>query len=548
MELQPKLIELLNKRGIRSEEELAEFLSDRPQKTHDPFLLHNMEAGVDLILFAIEKGRKICVYGDYDADGITSVVVMTEVLSTLTDRLMYYIPSRFEEGYGLNKGAIDRVRAMGAEFIITVDCGSVSCEEVEYAKELGMGILVTDHHTVTDRIADCLVINPNQPDCNYPCPWLAGCGVAFKVCQAIVRKTGLPKSVLIRTLDMVGIGTIGDIVPLVDENRTLAKYGLRAVNTGERTNLARLIDAVGLKQGHITAENVSFVIVPHLNAAGRMEHARIAADIFLSRDEELISKNIQRVCECNLQRKKIQEEIFRNCEEQVNREQAESLFLMLDMGKAHEGVTGIVAGKLAEQYYRPTVILTDTGENCLKGTGRSIPGVNIYEVLKQSEDLFERFGGHAAACGFTIRKELLPQLRQNAENRMKQLHTQNPDIFRRKIRTDLTLTGADVNPELIQQLSLLEPCGCGNTKPQVAVRGRAVDPVRMGSNGQYMRFYEVMSGRRRLECVVFRDTDTVWDTVSEEGAAGCEVIGSLGLKEWNGRVSMQMIVENVREM
>ena len=279
MKLEPKLLELLNKRGIRTEEDVEEFLSDRPQKTHDPFLLHNMEAGVDLILSVIREGGKICIYGDYDADGITSTVVMMEVLSHLTDKLTYYIPSRFEEGYGMNKAAVDRIAEMGVSLILTVDCGSVSVDEVNHAKELGMQVLVTDHHTVTDVIADCLVINPNQPDCNYPCPYLAGCGVAFKFCQALIRKAGLPKSILNRTLDVVGIGTIGDIVPLVDENRTLAKYGLRAINTSARKNLKKLIEAVGLHPGQVHAENVSFVIVPHLNAAGRMLHAKLAVEM-----------------------------------------------------------------------------------------------------------------------------------------------------------------------------------------------------------------------------------------------------------------------------
>ena len=227
MNLQPRIYELLHKRGIETEADIEEFLSDKPQKTYDPFLLLNMEAGVDLILSSIEEDEKICIYGDYDADGITSTAVLMEVLSNLTSNLAYYIPSRFEEGYGLNCGALDKIKAAGIDLVITVDCGSVSCAEVEHAKEIGLKILVTDHHTITDKVADCLVINPMQPGCPYPFKHLAGVGVAFKLAQAIAAETGLPKSAVNRTLDLVGVGTIGDIVPLVDENRTLAKYGIR---------------------------------------------------------------------------------------------------------------------------------------------------------------------------------------------------------------------------------------------------------------------------------------------------------------------------------
>ena len=185
MKLQPKVIELLNKRGITAEAEIEEFLSDKPQKTYDPFLLRNMEAGVDLILSAIEDDEKICIYGDYDADGITSTAVLMEVLSHLTDRLTYYIPSRFDEGYGLNCGALDKIKADGADLVVTVDCGSVSCVEVEHAKKIGLKILVTDHHTMTDKAADCLIINPMQKGCDYPFKHLAGVGVAFKLAQAL---------------------------------------------------------------------------------------------------------------------------------------------------------------------------------------------------------------------------------------------------------------------------------------------------------------------------------------------------------------------------
>ena len=542
MIIEPEIKQLLKERGIESEEDIQEFLSDRPRRTYDPFLLLNMEEGVDLILSAIDAEEKICIYGDYDADGITSVMIMLEVLSHLTRNLTYYIPSRFEEGYGLNRDAVDLIHRQGVGLIITVDCGSVSCEEVAHAKELGMEVVVTDHHTVSDRIADCPVINPAQPDCTYPFPYLAGCGVAFKVCQAIISVTGLPKSILTRTLDMVAIGTIGDIVPLVDENRTLVKYGLRTINTGERKNLRKLIEAVSLHPGKITAENVSFVIVPHLNAAGRMEHARVAVDMILSPKEELVDRNISRLCELNRKRRQMQEEIFQSCVRIIEEECRDDRFLFIRLPEAHEGITGIAAGKIKEQYYRPTVIVTDSEEGLCKGTGRSIEGINIYEVLKENDDLFERFGGHKAACGFMIAEENVETLRKRIRKQMEPL---DEAVFQREIRPDLTLSGDRITFELADQLAMLEPCGAGNPKPKIAVSASADELFRMGAAGKFLRFNAWMDGGGKLPCVVFHDADRIEAQLS--GRNEHLVIGRLGINEWNGRRTLQMVVDVIKE-
>ena len=258
MKLNPIIIKLLNNRGIVREEEIKEFLSDKPQKTYDPSLLKDISAGVDLILSEIKKGTRICIYGDYDADGITSTSLMLSVLSHLMPKgkLDYYIPSRFEEGYGLNMDAVENIAHKGAGLIITVDCGSVSAEEVEYALDLGMKVVVTDHHNITDKMADCLLINPKRPGNSYPFCGLSGCGVAFKTAQMIQQKAGLPKWVLTEVLDLVAIGTIGDIMPLVDENRTMVKFGLKMINTGKRPGLRKLIEGAGLRVGTFTSENV----------------------------------------------------------------------------------------------------------------------------------------------------------------------------------------------------------------------------------------------------------------------------------------------------
>lgn len=543
MKIEPKIIELLNNRGIETQEEICEFLSPKPQNTYDPFLLHNMEEGVDLILSAIEDNKKICIYGDYDADGITSTVIMMDVLSHLTSNLMYYVPSRFDEGYGLNIDAIDKIYDMGVDLIVTVDCGSVSTEEVAHAKRIGMDVLVTDHHRASDKIADCLVINPNQPDCDYPCPHIAGCGVAFKLCQAIVNITGLHKSVLNKTLDMLGIGTIGDIVPLVDENRTFAKYGIRTINLGERKNLRMLIESVGLKLGEITSEKVSFGIVPYLNAAGRMNHASLAIKMFLSEDEAETKKMIEKLCSLNVERKNIQEKIFQSCVGIIEQKYKKDNIFLVHLPEAHEGVTGIVAGKIKERYNKPAIILTDTEEGFVKGTGRSVGELNIYDLLKECDDLFKSFGGHKAACGFTIAKENVPQLRNRISSKMAELLHENEDLLDRNIGAELELDGNNLTMELVKQLQLLEPCGAGNEKPLIGARGVPVRLSRMGRDNQFLRFYQDLGQNKMLQCVNFNNPSEI-ESVLEENTV-VEAIGRIGINSWNGNESIQMTVENV---
>ena len=280
MKLHPKIIELLTKRGIQSDDDIKEFFSEKPQRTYDPFLLADMEAGVDLLLSAIEDDRTICIYGDYDVDGITSTVILWEVLSLLTENLTYYIPSRFDEGYGLNKEAVRRIAESGVGVILTVDNGSTSLEEIELAGELGMDVLVTDHHNIADRRPNCLTINPKRPDSKYPFHELAGCGVAFKLAQALVDVTGLPKETTTRLLDLAAIGTVADIVPLIDENRTIVKYGLQLIHIGNRENLKALFEKSAIDIGKANTRDIGFAIAPRLNAAGRIEHASIGVNMF----------------------------------------------------------------------------------------------------------------------------------------------------------------------------------------------------------------------------------------------------------------------------
>ena len=545
MQLTNTLIELLKHRGITGETEIAEFLSSKPRRTYDPSLLSDAEAGVDFILEQIKKDARICIYGDYDADGITATSLMLNVLSHLTapERLGYYIPSRFEEGYGLNREAIRSISERGYQAVITVDCGSVSAEEVAYAKELGLAILVTDHHTITDRMADCLLVNPKRPDSVYPFREICGCGVAFKMAQLLQKKCGLPKHVLTEVLDLAAIGTMGDIMPMLDENRTICKYGMQMINRGSRYGLRMLAEGAGLSPGHITSENISFVIVPHLNATGRMEDAYPAVRLLTAKEgdpevpaivEDLIFKNKER--------RRLQQETFQACTADLEPED----FILIRSEHAHEGIAGIVAGKIKETYHRPTVIVTPSGEKkqYLKGTGRSIEGVNLYELLKHHEHLFEKFGGHAGACGFLMPAANFEALREGLLADMKQLTAQDPHLFEKHYAVDLELTCDALTIPFAEELALLEPFGNKNPKPLLRIREVQISRVRMlGAEGKHVGFSMTDRSGCEIACVLFNKAEQYRDRLL--GGYAEEVIGSLECRTWQGRKQLQFMVEEL---
>ena len=545
MQLTNTLIELLKHRGITGETEIAEFLSSKPRRTYDPSLLSDAEAGVDFILEQIKKDARICIYGDYDADGITATSLMLNVLSHLTapERLGYYIPSRFEEGYGLNREAIRSISERGFQAVITVDCGSVSAEEVAYAKELGLAVLVTDHHTITDRMADCLLVNPKRPDSVYPFREICGCGVAFKMAQLLQKKCGLPKHVLTEVLDLAAIGTMGDIMPMLDENRTICKYGMQMINRGSRYGLRMLAEGAGLSPGHITSENISFVIVPHLNATGRMEDAYPAVRLLTAKEgdpevpaivEDLIFKNKER--------RRLQQETFLACTADLEPED----FILIRSEHAHEGIAGIVAGKIKETYHRPTVIVTPSGEKkqYLKGTGRSIEGVNLYELLKHHEHLFEKFGGHAGACGFLMPAANFEALREGLLADMKQLTAQDPHLFEKHYAVDLELTCDALTIDFAEELALLEPFGNKNPKPLLRIRDIRISRVRMlGAEGKHVGFSMTDRSGCEIACVLFNKAEQYRDRLL--GGYAEEIIGSLECRTWQGRKQLQFMVEEL---
>ncbi len=543
--LHPVLAGILRERGCRTEEDIMEFLSDRPKRTHDPFLMKGMSEAADLVSQYIREGKKICIYGDYDADGITSVSLLYEFLSDLTEQLMYYIPSRFSEGYGLNNGAADRIFDEGAELIITVDCGCVSAAEVDHIKELGMEVIVTDHHNVDSRKPDCILLDPKQEGDDYPCSWLCGCGVAFKLAQALQRRMGLPKSSVNRLLDLACVATIGDIVPLTGENRTLVKYGFDRIARGEREGLKRLIEGIGLDRYHLSSMNVAFGIVPHLNAAGRMKDASIGVRLLTGREEDQLNDLVEELKSLNSERKSIQERIFREACDEIRGCMQEDLFPVYDAKDAHEGVTGIVAGKLKETFYRPVIIVTDTEEpGYVKGTGRSVEGLDLHGILSGCADLFVKFGGHAGACGFTMKREYLEKLRSFLNRSMRDCLEKNPSLLTKEMAWDAQISSADVTLKFASQIALMEPFGEGNPEPVFLIPDVLIRRIfRMGKEGQYRKF--VCEGN---DGTIF---DAVWFDVDEESERHIKeghtvsMTAALGINSWRGKKSVQCLIRDI---
>jgi len=536
--------QLLIKRGIADDREREEFLSPRPVKTYDPFLFSDMKAGVDLILDTAAHGGRICVYGDYDADGMTSVSIMLTVLRELTDKADYYIPSRFTEGFGLNRNAIRKIRDRGTDLMITVDCGSVFPEEIEYAKELGMEVIVTDHHNIDEVRADCLLINPRDENCGYPFAGLAGCGVAYKLAQAIQQQAGLPKKIIADVLDIAGLGTVGDIVPLIDENRTIAKYGIYKLNSSPRPGIRKLAEKLSLHIGAIGSEQIAYAIVPSLNAAGRMATADDGVALLMTEDEVQAEKYAEKLMHYNSERKKMQELSYEKCLGLIDEQCRGSLFPVIEADDAHEGITGIVAGKLKTTMGLPVAVVTPAGGGMLKGTARSIDTVDLYELVSRHQDMLERFGGHSRACGFMINKTDLQPFREALDKDVRDMLAKDSSLLDRRLNYDLELVPGEATLALAKALEQLAPFGNCNEKPLFLLKSVSAQQQHlMGRDDRHVRFRAAAADGSGVECVMFGVSSE--DKTRLFSGRPLDITAVLNINIWNGREKLQAIVEDM---
>ncbi|MDW7670380.1 MAG: single-stranded-DNA-specific exonuclease RecJ [Bacillota bacterium] len=489
----PLIEKILASRGMTDYEQMSEFLSDRPQLTYDPFLLKGMMEAVNRITEALDKQEKIVFYGDYDVDGITSVALLIDFFFPLTQKIEFYIPLRQEEGYGLNRDALLEIREdYQADLVITVDCGISALEEISYARSIGLDMIITDHHTPGEQLPKAIIINPKQPGCAYPFKELSGCGVAFKLAQALQQQMELPKSQLTELLDLVALATVCDVVPLQNENRTLLKYGLKRIRRTERCGLLALISALSLKKDQIGVRDLGFVIGPHFNASGRIDDARKGVQLLVTKNPQTAKSIAERLKLLNLERRDIQEAGLEQCHHLVKDRYPKDPFLVVEGDDLHEGVIGIIAGRLRDSYYRPTIVLTPSQEpGIYTGSGRSVEGFHLFNELQPVASLMERFGGHANACGLKIKKENIHNLREYLGERVLNMEEHSPDLLCKKIRIVEDLTPLDVSESLVMEIMRLEPYGMGNEKPYFRMKNIVTDQnsmIRtMGAVGQHLK-------------------------------------------------------------
>ena len=544
------VLEIMKRRGV-TEDRVEDFLSPSPKITYDPFLITDLKETAQAVIDAADSGKHICVFGDYDADGITSTALLSTVLKKLTDKVSCYVPSRFSDGYGLNKEAVSKIRQRGADLLITVDCGSTSPAEVAYAKELGMDVIVTDHHMLREGMdPDCLFVNPKRG--SYPFPDLCGCGVAFKLAQGIQRLLAARgddrflRADLNSLLDLVAIATVADIVPLSDENRNLVKYGLDRINRRDRAGLSALLSALDLSEKIIDSSNISYIIAPNLNALGRMDSALPGVELLESTGSRQRLEALARLTiKTNIERKAEQEKTARICRDKLAREDCGSYAPVILAEGAHEGVAGIVAGNLKEQLYRPVCIVTPVEDGVLKGTGRSVTGINLHECLEECGDLFLRFGGHSGACGFSLREENLPRFRERMQQAVKKRADVDPDLLIEKLYIEKELAADEKNLAFAESLRLLEPYGEGNPVPVFCMMSAAVSGVRtMGAEEQHIRFTAMTDDGIPVGCVLFGKADRYKDVIF--GSERIDVAGELDINEFRGERKLQMRVRDIR--
>lgn len=498
--LPPVIATILMNRGISEPEG---FIHPTEDSLIDPFLMRGMDAAVSRIMDAITNHEKIAVYGDYDVDGITSTAIMVKFLHSHKADVMYYIPDRLEEGYGINKGAIDKIAGAGVTLLITVDCGITAVSEVDYAKQLGMDVIITDHHECKDEIPDayCL-LNPKQPDCTYPFKKLAGVGVAFKLLQALTIKMRFHMRELIEEYaDLVAIGTVADVMPLIGENRAIVKKGLELLRYTMNKGIRALADAADINLSSAQTGTIGFMIAPRINAAGRMGDPRCAVELLLATDDMTAKKYAQKLNDENHDRQETEIQILDDALKMMEMTPSfqEDYVIVLSHDHWHHGIIGIVASKISERFHKPCILISTDGETG-KGSGRSIHSFNLFKALEFCQDDLLKFGGHDLAAGLTIAPDRIEKFREKINAYAKSVLTE--EDFVPLLYLDSELPAQYINMNTVERLSILEPYGMGNASPLFFARNLVITQIRPLSEGKHVKL-TLRSGDYCIEAVGF---------------------------------------------
>ena len=531
------IAKILNARNITDMTSVKKYFSDEYEEGYDPFLMHDMQKAVDRINEAIENEEKILVYGDYDADGITSTVLLVETLISMGANVSSYIPNRFEEGYGPNKEAFTKIIDSGITLIITVDNGIAGVEEVDLANELGCDVIVTDHHKIQDTIPNAYaIIHPEHPEGNYPFKKLAGVGVAFKLAHALLEI--FPDFLL----DLVAIGTIADMVSITDENRIFVKQGLELINEDPRIGLKMLLELSGIDT-KIDEQTVGFYIAPKLNSIGRMDSAKLGLTFLMAEDPVTARALAEQIEQYNIERKQVTEDIVKDVINKIESSDKKQKNVIMVSGEYHEGVLGIVASNIVEKYQKPVFIMNEK-DGILKGSARSIFDFNIYVAMNKISDLFVAFGGHTLAAGFSFEESNFEKIEEFLDNEFEEFK-QNNDLKANK-NIDIVTSLEDISYQFLNSLDALKPYGMDFEKPTVLIENAMVlNKTYFGSDKQYLRL-TIADEVGNLDCITFKDSVT-FDKVEKNDII--DLLCNIDKNNFNGRTKLQahIIDINVKE-
>ena len=543
LELSEVIAALLINRGINNLEDAKMFFNPVEDQFHDPFLLEDMDKAVEIILSHVKRNTHILIYGDYDVDGTTAASILYLALLELGARVTYYIPRR-DEGYGLSPKGIDSARQVGIGLVITCDCGITSHEEIDLAKSFGMGVIVTDHHEVTDTLPNAdAVVNPKRPNSSYPFKFLSGAGVALKVIQALRKHAASDNWYAREYYDLAAFGTAADIVPMTGENRVIVSLGLPVIFKRRRIGLKALLDSSGFSKDKITLMDVVFNLAPRINAVGRIGEAREAVELFTTNDPERAKQLANKFDQMNQERRAIDQKTYIEAEQQLlaRYDPDQPCGAVLYADGWHQGVIGIVASRLTEKYYRPTVMISLDGD-IGKGSGRSIPGFNLHAVLKECSDLLIGFGGHEQAGGLTIKRSNLQDFVDKFDDVVTSKLT--ADLMTKKIKVEAILNFSDINRKLLKIIERLEPYGPENARPVFVSKGAlpAGEATIVGENHLKLKFKQK---NRTIDAIGFNMAEQLTNVLNPP-VGGMDIAYELEENSWNGNKYIQIILKDLK--
>ncbi len=537
--LSNKIVDLLRHRGLASREAFQKYLNPDIKDLYDPFLLKGMNILVDEVTAIKENNGKIVIYGDYDVDGITSISLLYLYLKSVGISVAYYIPNRFDEGYGINSEALDKIKEMGCDLLITVDCGITSVAEAAHAKKIGLPLIITDHHECQEALPDCLcIINPKQSDCDYPFDMLAGAGIALKIVQALSGDAF--SNIYHPYMEISAIGTIADIAPLVDENRIIAKHGLKSLENTKNIGLKSLLEVADLTGKELNSGHIGFGLGPRLNAAGRVDSAELGVKLLTTNslhEGQAISEELNQL---NKQRQEMEQSIIQACIDQVETHKLYNDKILVLSGEGwHTGVIGIVASRIAERYYKPTIIL-NIENGVAKGSARSVGDFSIFDAMHRSKALFDKFGGHKAAAGVSMPEKNVGQLKIAVNKYADDVMT-SKDFYPR-LTIEAEVSSADIAHDFAESIDSLKPFGLGNPKPCFVYNGLIVDTVRwLGKEQQHLKM-SVHDGSRVYDCIKFNGSD---DERKIRTGDEVDVAFTLDINKFRGVETLQFALKDV---